>query len=220
MSANPVAWRHLGRIDYVECTALQDAVWAEVVRGEPSEVVLTLEHDPVVTVGRRGSHEDLLSSAAVLASRGVQVVEANRGGELTYHGPGQLVIYAILDIRTRGIAVGDLVRGLAGAVGDELDRLGIDTVYDAERPGLWTKAGDDGVKICAVGMRIQKGVSRHGAAVNVTTGLEAFDLFVPCGLPQASATSILAERGEAPSVEDLAERVVANLRRRLDLQAP
>lgn len=213
----PVAHRHLGRIAYADALALQNETWERVVAGAPDEVLLTLEHDPVVTIGRRGDAADLLVPERLLQARGVEVFRADRGGELTYHGPGQLVVYGIVDIGRRRIAVGDWVRGVAGAITDELATLGIEATYDAENPGLWAP---DGAKICAVGMRISKGVARHGAAVNLTTQLEAFTWIVPCGMPTARATSVHALTGAAPSVEAFGASVVARIRTRFGLRAP
>jgi len=183
---------------------MQDARWAAVVAGEAGDALFTLQHPPVITVGRRGSLGDLVATADALAARGVDVVQTDRGGELTYHGPGQLVLYPIVDLAARGVGVADLVRGLAGAIASTLAARGIHASYDRDRPGLWV--GD--AKICAVGMRISKNVSRHGAAVNLTTALDAYELFVPCGMPDAAATSVLRETGEAPDFDVFAADTV------------
>jgi lipoyl(octanoyl) transferase len=214
--ATPVAWKHLGRISYDDATRLQDDTWSRVVSGDAAECIFTLEHDPVITIGRRGEQGDVLLPEQALAERGVTVVRADRGGEVTYHGPGQLVIYPILNIKKRGIAVGDLVRGVAGSVNQVLAALEINATYDGQNPGLWC----DGKKICAVGMRIKKGVSRHGAAVNLSTDLSAFELIVPCGLPDSQTTSVSKLNGEAPSVASFAADVVRVLRETFSLGAP
>jgi lipoate-protein ligase B len=213
----PVAHRHLGRIAYADALALQNATWERVVAGEPDEVLLTLEHDPVVTIGRRGDAADLLVPEALLRARGVDVFRADRGGELTYHGPGQLVVYGIVHLQRRRIAVGDWVRGVAGAIADELAGAGIEARYDGDNPGLWAS---NGAKICAVGMRISKGVARHGAAVNLTTDLDAFTWIVPCGMPSARATSVAELTGEPPSIDAFGRAVVARLRARFSLPSP
>ena len=200
----PLRWHAWGVVPYRDAVAMQDARWAAVVAREADDAIFTLQHPPVITVGRRGSLGDLVAPAETLAARGIDVVKSERGGELTYHGPGQLVLYPIVDIAARGVGVADLVRGLAAAVASTLATRGVHASYDAGRPGLWV--GD--AKICAVGMRISKNVSRHGAAVNLTTALDAYELFVPCGMPEAAATSVLRETGEAPDFDAFAADTV------------
>lgn len=200
-----IVHRHLGRIRYREALALQQAIHESVVVGTLPEHVLTLEHEPVITLGRRGTMDDLLVDRALLDARGIDVVVTDRGGEVTWHGPGQLVVYALVDARGRGLGPSDLVRRLAAAVSAELAELGVDATWDAEHPGLWAQ----GAKIAAVGMRVTRGVSLHGVAVNLTTPLDAFTLFVPCGMPGARATSIAAIGVAPPSVQALGERVAA-----------
>ncbi len=200
----PVHHVEWGRIGYREAFERQKLHWAAVKDGTAEDTIFTLEHDPVITMGRRASAEHLHFAPELLAERGVDVVETDRGGELTYHGPGQLVVYPILHIKERKIHVGDLVRGLAGAVSSVIEReFGVVSEYDGERPGLWV----DGAKIAAVGMRISRGVSMHGTALNVTTDLDAFSLFVPCGLPQASTTSLSALGHTPPPVATVGRMV-------------
>ena len=208
----PVRHVDWGRIGYREAFQRQKAHWEAVRDGTAVDTIFTLEHDPVITLGRRGKNDDLLIPREALAARGVDVVETDRGGELTYHGPGQLVVYPILHIKERSIHVGDLVRGLAAAVASVIEEdYGVETVYDADRPGLWV----DGAKIAAVGMRISKGVSMHGTALNVSTDLDAFSLFVPCGLPDAGTTSLTTLGHEPASVQDLGLRVATTFARDL-----
>lgn len=212
-----VAHRHLGRIRYGEALDLQNETWQRVVDGEPAEVLYTLEHEPVVSIGKRGDDGDVLVPTELLAARGVDVVRVDRGGEVTYHGPGQLVVYGIVNIGARGIGVGDWVRGVADAIRVELAAEGVEVAYDPDNPGLWTA---EGAKVCAVGMRISRGVARHGAAVNLTTDLDAFRWIVPCGLPQSRATSVAELTGNAPELTAFADRVVANIRRTFELARP
>lgn len=190
----------------------QDTRWQAVVDGSESGVIYTLEHDPVITLGRRASDADVRAGEALLATRGVEVVRADRGGEATYHGPGQLVVYAVVDLGVLGIGVSDLVRGLAACTAEYLADLGITAVYDPKHPGLWS----GGAKIAAVGMRISRNVSRHGLALNLQTALDAFDLIVPCGMPDARTTSVAAElaSGATPSLEQAAADIAARCIRR------
>jgi lipoate-protein ligase B len=203
----------LGRLPYRHALALQRERWQQIVDGKAPEVVYTLEHEPVVTLGRRGSLDHLRVGRDELALKGVDLVETDRGGELTYHGPGQLVVYPLLNVGERRIAVGDLVRALAGAGADALRTWGIEASYDPAHPGLWT----DGEKVGAVGMRVSRGVSMHGMAINVTTDLEAFGLIVPCGMPAARTVSVSSLVAEEPDVRAFGDAVVEHLARRLGL---
>ncbi len=178
--------------------------WEAVRSGAPDRL-FTLEHDPVVTLGRRARESDLLVPREVLESRGIAVEVADRGGEVTYHGPGQLVVYAIVQVERARVGPGDLVRRLAGALEQVLESRGIAARYDKDHPGLWTPRG----KLVAVGMRVTGGASLHGAALNLTTPLDVFSLFVPCGMPGAMATSVEAELGVAPDLEACAGEVAS-----------
>ena len=186
-----------GRVPYREAMRRQRERWEAVLAERAAPALFLLEHDPVITLGRRAGDDHLRLGRAQLAAQGIEVIETDRGGEATYHGPGQLTLYAVLPVQRMKLGAADLVRLLAAAIGSTLRELGIHAPYDPDRPGLWV-GEPERRKICAVGMRIQRGVSLHGAAVNVSTRLEAFSLFVPCGMPDASATSILAETGSAP----------------------
>ena len=206
----PVRHVEWGRVGYREAFERQKRHWEAVRDGTAHDTIFTLEHDPVITLGRRGKSEDLLIPREALAARGVDVVETDRGGELTYHGPGQLVVYPIVHIKDRGIHVGDLVRGLAAAVATVIEEdFGVTSEYDADRPGLWV----DGAKIAAVGMRISRGVSMHGTALNVSTNLNAFSLFVPCGLPDAGTTSLTALGHAPPALDEIGSRIATRFAR-------
>ena len=207
--ARHVEW---GRLGYGEAFQRQREHWTAVRDGQADDTIFTLEHDPVITLGRRGDDADLLLPREALDARGVEVFQSDRGGELTYHGPGQLVVYPIIHIKERGIHVGDLVRGLAAAVATVIrDDYGVVSKYDGERPGLWV----DGSKIAAVGMRISQGVSMHGTALNVTTNLDAFSLFVPCGLPDAATTSLSALGHSPAPLASIGRRVAETFARDL-----
>ncbi|TVR04200.1 MAG: lipoyl(octanoyl) transferase [Deltaproteobacteria bacterium] len=199
-----------GRIPYREAMRRQRERWEAVRTERAAPALFLLEHDPVITLGRRASEDHLRLGRTQLAAQGIEVIETDRGGEATYHGPGQLTLYAVLPVQRMKLGAADLVRLLAAAIRSTLEDLDIHAPYDPERPGLWVGDGE-GRKICAVGMRIQRGVSLHGAAVNVSTRLEAFSLFVPCGMPEATATSILAETGSAPEPAALGRSIAGRL---------
>ncbi len=208
-----LSFRWLGKRPYEPVLAEQNRI-ADALRGaeDQQEILLGVEHTPVITVGRRGSWADIHLTKEDLSARGVDVFEVDRGGEVTYHGPGQLVLYPIVRVRPSRFGVGDLVRALAGAIGDELAEMGIATVYDPANPGLWISDR----KICAVGMRVAGGVSTHGAAVNVTTDLDAFSFIVPCGKRDGKTTSIEQHLSVAPPpLETLARSIAGRFANRL-----
>jgi lipoate-protein ligase B len=174
-----------------------------VRRGEAERLAL-LEHPPVITLGVRGDRAHVLASAAELETRGISVVEADRGGDVTFHGPGQLVAYPILDLRVRGLRAADYVRALERVAVETLVTFGVEASRRPGTPGAWV--GER--KIAAVGVRIDRGISRHGLALNVDVDLGCFDLIVPCGLEGTGVTSIAAELGEAPSMGAVMEAFV------------
>jgi lipoyl(octanoyl) transferase len=177
-------------VPFAETVALQERLRAAVVDGTGPETLLFCEHEPVITLGRSARPANVLASAGELARRGVTLAQASRGGDVTYHGPGQLVGYPV--VRLRGGVVAHMT-AMARAIGQVVASFGIATAFRRDAPGLWTN--DE--KLCAFGVHIRSRVAIHGFALNVTTALDAFDLIVPCGLPGARTTS-LARLGVAP----------------------
>lgn len=177
----------LGRVGYVDALQRQRARRDAILAGAAPEAVWMLEHDPVVTTGRRDAGVD----AAALR---VPVVETERGGLATYHGPGQLVGYLLLDVGGRGGGVRTTVHAVEGGVVDWLCGVGIAAERSPGRPGVWV----GGAKICAIGLHFRRGVSMHGFALNLTVDLEGFRGFVPCGIADAGVTSVV--RAGGPSI--------------------
>lgn len=175
----------LGVVPYGQALALQLELRQKLQAGsEESGFLLLLEHPPTVTLGKRGKEADLVSPG-FLSSKGVEVFRIDRGGEATYHGPGQLVVYPILRLADFGIGVVDLIRGLAGSLCDSLGALyGISARYDVEHPGVWT-TDEPSRKMGSVGMRVSGGVTTHGAALNLSNDMAPFSWIVPCGMPDA-----------------------------------
>lgn len=230
-SPNPIAsegserrltWIHLGRRSYRPVLELQMERWGHVRDGLCADTIFTVEHEPVITLGKRASESDVLLSEEALRERGVDLIRIDRGGEATYHGPGQLVIYPIIHTTRWGLGASDLVRGLSCVIQEWLASLSIEAKWDNEHPGLWVPPADPSnpflgaAKITAVGMKIQSGVSRHGAAVNLTTSLDAWSLFVPCGMPGARSTSVQVELQDraVPTMDEAAERIVEGFAKR------
>src|SRR5579859_5217289 len=182
----------LGTIGYRQAWAVQERAHEEVLAGG-EERVFFVEHPPVITFGRRPNiARNLLASNEQLAKLGVEVVQSDRGGDITFHGPGQLVAYPIIRLNDHGFSVGGYVHTLERVIVATLDELGIRSSSDPAAVGVWTdvpSCGSSG-KICAIGVRIKRGVSLHGIALNVTTDLSYFDLIVPCGLQGRGVTSM------------------------------
>jgi lipoate-protein ligase B len=168
----------------------QESIAASVRHGGPESLVL-VEHTPVYTFGRRVRPEHLLVAAQELNLRGAEVVESDRGGDITFHGPGQIVGYPILDLKRRGLGPSDYVRGLEETLIRTLDGFGIVAERSPGRPGVWV--GNS--KIAALGVRVRGGVTTHGFALNVSTDLSWFDAIVPCGLAGAGVTSMERQVG-------------------------
>lgn len=209
-SRGPLHWIHLGRIAYRDALDIQMQRSRARKEGRVPDTLFTLEHDPVITLGKRAKDSDVLVSEDGLKAQGIDLVHVDRGGEATWHGPGQLVLYPIIHIQEQEIYVSDLVRGLAGCIREYLESHQIHSRWDNDHPGIWVEDR----KIAAVGMRIERGVSRHGAALNLNTAQDAFSVIVPCGLPEFGVTSVAQESGENISIEsashDLSARFAAH----------
>jgi lipoate-protein ligase B len=193
----------LGLMRYRDAWAVQERVHAEVVSGG-EERILLVEHPPVITFGRRaGVDRNLIASQQQLDQLGVEVVQTDRGGDITFHGPGQIVAYPIIRLNDHALSVGGYVRRLEEAVIAALHELGVAAQKDECAIGVWVRDQSRQLaKICALGVRIRRGVSMHGIALNVDTNLDYFDLIVPCGLvgrPVTSLRKIFTDR--TPSIE-------------------
>ena len=185
------AW--LGRASYRAVWALQEALRERVLDGSGPETLLLVEHDPVITLGRSARRENVVAAPSLLAASGTEVVETTRGGDVTWHGPGQLVAYPV--VRLQG-SVPAHIEAMAGAVVEIAASLGVAAEYRPDCPGVWV--GND--KLCAFGVQIHRRVAIHGLALNVNPPLDAFSAIVPCGLSCSGVTSIEAlTRGGAPA---------------------
>ena len=196
--------RLAGPVPFGEALALQREVHAARRAGTGPDTVLLLEHAPVVTLGPRTAPGDLRVPEEELRARGVEVVRTDRGGGITFHGPGQVVAYPVLDLRAWGLRPRDYLRFLEGLVIGVLAEYGIEGRTVEGRTGVWCGDG----KVCAIGVRVAGGVSLHGLALNVATDLGAFGAIVPCGIRDAGVTSLARLRSPAPvpAAGDAAER--------------
>ena len=192
---------HLGQVPYLDAWALQRQ-WVELRRaGEIPDRLLLLEHPPVITLGRNARREHLLSSSEVLAAAGIEVVETNRGGDVTFHGPGQLVGYPILDLSPIRKDVVWYVRTLEEAIIRTLHDLGLAAGRRAGMTGVWV--GE--CKVAAIGIHISRWITSHGFALNVETDLGCFRHIVPCGIashPVTSLEELLSAPVDRASLED------------------
>ena len=189
--------RWLGRLDYRKAWDLQHELVAQRAAAEIPDQLLLIEHEPVLTLGRQSDPAHIRATPDELAARGIDVIRAERGGEVTYHGPGQLVAYPIVRLADRGLLIRPFVRLLEYAMVESAARFGVSASAREGLPGLWCDpTSDHPRKLGALGLRVERGVSYHGIALNVTTNLADFDLIDACGMPGVTSTSIAAERGE------------------------
>jgi lipoyl(octanoyl) transferase len=205
----------LGRISYADGLAVQQRVVAARKAGTIGDTLLLLEHPPVLTLGRNSDRANVLVSDDELQRRGVELHDTNRGGDVTYHGPGQLVGYPIVDLRgdlpgKRGPHLGpvDFVRLLEDVLIRACADFGVMAQRIPKRTGVWTVvhpgAGDSILekKIAAIGVHVSQGVTSHGFALNVTTDLRDFQWIVPCGIADRDVTSLELEAATAPTMDD------------------
>ncbi len=224
----------LGTLNYTDAWREQERVHAEVLDGA-DEAILLVEHTPVITFGRRAedSAKHLVASREYLQQLNVDLVESDRGGDITFHGPGQLVAYPIVRLADHRLSVGAYVKTLEHAVMQTLAHFGIPSHLDPGAIGVWVdvsekrRATSDEMasdsplvarrsslpaKICALGVRIKRGVSMHGIALNVTTDLNWFNLIVPCGITGKAVTSMQQIMKECvPSMQDVKGILVSRI---------
>ena len=216
-SLRPARSYRLGRVGYLEAAVLQQALVERRQRGEIPDTFLFLEHPPVVTIGR-AAHDDenVIAPPALLAARGVEMFETTRGGDVTFHGPGQLVGYGIVDLKEHGRDVGLYLRRLEEAMIVLLAQHGLAGRRHPEFTGVWLPAGGERIaagsdaagridKVCAMGVRVDRWVTSHGFALNVANDLSFFDLIVPCGIRGHGVTSLERATGRAHEVDTVAE---------------
>jgi lipoyl(octanoyl) transferase len=201
----PIRATWLGRVPYREAWQLQKRLAAARADEAIGDRLLLLEHPPVLTLGRQADERHVLAPPDALAARGIEVLRVERGGEVTYHGPGQLVAYPILALSSRGLLVRPLVRALEAAMVATCAASGVSASRRDGHPGCW--CDPDGVaprKIGALGLRVERGVSYHGIALNIAPDLADFELIDACGMPGVVSTSIAREAGRRDEASDTA----------------
>jgi lipoyl(octanoyl) transferase len=204
---------HCGLLRYEEARALQKRLEGERQRGEIADVLLALEHPPVYTRGRRSAPAELPMGVEWYEAQGIEVRDTDRGGLVTYHGPGQLVAYPIVSLAPYGDDVHEYVRGLERVTIGALAEHGVGAQLIAGLTGVWTEGepppAGGARKIGSIGVHVSRGVTTHGLAVNVDNDLQPFEWIVPCGIEGVSMTSIARETGARVGVDAFAATLAA-----------
>ncbi|MGD8415322.1 MAG: lipoyl(octanoyl) transferase LipB [Candidatus Latescibacterota bacterium] len=213
-----MVWLDLGRMEYGPAWDLQRDIQKRLIDAKradpplpqlPPNVLLTVEHPPVFTLGKSGDAAHLLASANQLEGIGATFVETDRGGDITYHGPGQLVGYPILDLDRFFTDIGRYLRTLESAIIRACESYGLSAGRVPGRTGVWIDAGKPNErKICAMGIRCSRWVTMHGFALNMNTELDFYDRIIPCGISDRGVTSLARELGEPVDEDDCRKRVV------------
>jgi lipoyl(octanoyl) transferase len=206
-----VDWAWLGRAPYADVLSLQERLRDGIVQGAERETLLLVEHPSVITLGRNADAGNVLAAPEFLNTRGIPVVRVSRGGDVTFHGPGQLVGYPLFRLRD---GVRAHVTAIGEAIIDVLAELGLSAEWRASHPGVWV--GEE--KVCAVGVHVRRGVAMHGFALNVNIDLRGFETIVPCGLRAFGVTSIAKQLGNSPSIDEMAIRTVRAFERRFAIR--
>ncbi len=208
----------LGRRGYAEVLELQRDLCRRRISGEiPDDILLLVEHEPVITLGRGTKATSLPVAPAELERRGVEIFEVERGGDVTFHGPGQLVGYPIIDLRQHREDLHWYLRRLEAGLIAGLGALGIEAGQNPGLTGVWT----GGRKLASIGIHVKQWVTFHGFALNVSTDLSYFDLIVPCGIPDVMMTSVSRELGRNDSTalwEESRQAVITGLSETLQLR--
>ena len=207
--------RRLGRIEYQDALDLQRDLVEQRKRGEIGDQLLLLEHPDVITLGvrTRSDRSHIVASEESLAAEGIAVFETGRGGDVTYHGPGQLVGYPIIDLKPDRCDVHRYVRDLEDVLIGAVAEFGITAGRVKGLTGIWVGAAGSETKLAAIGVRISRWVTSHGFALNVNTDLSRFGLIVPCGIADKGVTSMSHLLGHAVSMDEVAHVVARQVAR-------
>ena len=213
----------VGTMSYGECWELQQRLFDHAIatkaKGEkPEQLVLLVEHTPVYTLGKSGHESNLLVAETFLKSIGAEFYHIDRGGDITFHGPGQIVGYPILDLEQLGIGLKSYIGAIEAAVIDTMAEWGIACQTVEGAAGVWiVEPGRPMRKICAIGVKSSRWVTMHGFALNVNTELRYFDYINPCGFVDRTATSMEKELGKKVDMEIVKQRLLSNLAKKLDV---
>jgi len=205
---------HLGTVSYRPTWELQDELADQRRARRIGDRLLMLEHFPVYTIGRGGDENNMLATPEQLREIGAELIRVDRGGDITFHGPGQLVAYPIVELRDP-LDLRRYVRILEAALIDTSAAFGVHAGRSEGQPGIWV---DGERKLAAVGVRVKRGVTTHGLALNVNTELRWFDEMVPCGIPDKEVTSLAREMSASAPMEEIADELARQLAAHLGLR--
>ena len=205
---------NLGREPYAPAEALQYRLVGWRQQGQIDDTLILLEHEPVLTLGRRADESHILASQEVLAREGIEIRQTERGGDVTYHGPGQIVGYPIVYLPSLGLGASDYMHRLEQVLMDTMQDFGISAHRREGIIGVWV--GEN--KIAALGVRIKKGVAFHGFALNVAPNMFHWTLLIPCGITDGGVTSMALELAEAPSPQHVRARIAYHWARLFDVE--
>jgi len=197
---------HLGVVEYDEAYRLQQRLLYSRLDGKIKNTLLLLQHPPVVTIGKSGKLENIIASPAELMNQGISLVFADRGGDVTYHGPGQLVAYPIIDLRERGKDIHRYVHDLEEVIIRTVRDFSIDAGRDNGHAGVWVENDE----LASIGIRIRKWITTHGLALNIRPRLEHFSLINPCGFCDRKATSISKLLSKDIPMEAVIQRLITH----------
>ena len=204
-------WTWLGRVPYGPALQIQEEIRDEILAGRRRETLLMLEHPAVITLGRHADPAHVLLPIPALRARGIDLCRTTRGGDVTFHGPGQLVGYPIFRLR-RGVRAH--MQAMATSIVDWLASLGLAAEWRGSSPGVWL--GTE--KICAFGVHVRHRIATHGFALNLATELDGFSTIIPCGLQTAGVTSLARQIGSAPPPEVVARSLIGLFEKNFGVQ--
>lgn len=196
----------LGKKDYKEVWDLQKVIHQKRIEGEISDTLIIVEHNPVITMGKSGKDDNLLMPFKKLEEKGINFYRIERGGDVTYHGPGQIVGYPIFNIRDGLIGIKSFIKRIEDIIIATLKDFNIKGEKKEKMIGVWTESG----KICSIGIAVKRWVSFHGFAFNVNTDLNHFDYIVPCGLKNVTMTSMQKISNKSVSMDDVKKSIIDN----------
>ena len=201
------------RIGFKDAHTMQDKLQGMRIAGEISDIFLIVEHNPVYTITKHTDKSHLLYDEAILKQKGIEIADVDRGGDVTYHGPGQIVGYPIINIKNYKLSVKTYVEAIEETLIDALSSFGINANIDEKAPGVWVNS----MKIAALGIRISRYVTKHGFALNNKPDLTHFDGIIPCGLSK-TVTSIFAETGQFIEKQTVIDKIIKSMAKIFDCE--
>ncbi|WP_083768734.1 lipoyl(octanoyl) transferase LipB [Thermobaculum terrenum] len=203
LDRRPVKVLRMGIVPYMEAWELQKSLVASIASNEHPESLILLQHPHTYTIGRKGGHDHLLASIEQLRAMNVEVIETDRGGDITYHGPEQIVGYPLINLRNIGSDVHKYLRMLEEVLIRTLNDYGFSAHRDEQYTGVWIGKA----KIAAIGVKISRGITMHGFAININTDLRYFDMIIPCGITGRSVTSLQVLLGRTIPLEEVMDHI-------------